>query len=894
MPVQPEILLLVLLALELLGFSRLRVIAFSLASLFGLYLSLGLKHGIYEAWHPFFNMEFSPVRCLFAAIISGLGFVVAIYSSSYLKQEGNRQKFFGIMGLFQWSCLTLVFSNHALLMATAWELTAVTSFLLIGYKVTSAQAQKGAFQALLITGLGGLCFLGAMVILAEMAHTYQVNEILIQAEALSAQPGFLTAIVLMILAVITKSAQVPFHFWLPDAMHAPTPVSAYLHSATLVKLGVFAAALFWPLTSYSLLWHVGLSGLGLITFAWGASLSLFHRDLKAALAHTTFSQIGLMLMLFSQRSELAFTAGCAVVIAHALYKSTLFLSVGIIADGTKTQDIREMNAFGRQTPHLWFSVILVCASMAGIPFFLGASGKDMTKAILSAGNFASAQAEVFSWVCFVIGSVATTAFAVIFCLKPFLKEGENTSQVKLSNPMLACIAPLAFLSFLFGVYQEPINQFFGELFPHQGIQLPVPSEKILGAKSYAMWAFLLPGLGLGFALVKWKAFWRTDFQPRLDFVSLSIRFQRLVLQKLTRFFDEQARYFEALFEFSGLKLCLLCLIVSQIAFITDIKMPWDIEVSRSTIELSLTMLLAASLSIFIVRFRNGMVQAFILGAVGYLVAFCFAIFGAPDLVLTQVIVETASLALLVFAWLNCDWKKALEQIRGFENIKAWCFSIFASVLLVSLFFSLDPSQTMTKLSSLYFFENAKFMAAGTNLVNVVLVDFRAMDTLGEISVLGLAYMGAYSLAKRRSRLPTFPAPHPSVTDWMRALSKYFVYGLVVFSVFYLLRGHNAPGGGFIGGLLLALALFVRMMTFKARTFAIYWTTGGLGLAYITALAPALLGQHLFEDFILFFGPTSLIFDIGVYACVAGAVSGLLEILMRMRARSWAAQGDHHA
>jgi len=889
----PEVFLGALFILQLLSFSRARHSAYCFASFVALLYGLLLPYQSLTGSFPLLDLQYSPLRQIFFVIIAGLGLIVGLYSITYMKKDPDRSRFFGLLGLFQWSCLLVVLANHAIMLVIAWELTSFTSFLLIGFHVDSPKAQRGAFQALLITGLGGLALLGAVVLMGEKIHNYHISEMLSQSSLILKSPQIILISVLMLIAVMTKSAQIPFHFWLPDAMSAPTPVSAYLHSATLVKLGVFLAALFWPLFHQLIFWHVVLSGIGLLTFAWGAIIAIFQRDLKAGLAYTTLSQLGLILMLFAQRNKLAFAAALIVMIAHALYKSCLFLIVGVVADGTKTQDLRELGGFGKSAPVLWFSTVLVAASMAAIPPLFGFFGKEMAIGLLFA-HFPSQAAKNYSWACFVLGAVFTFIFAAIFALKPFLQSfacHKKNHDIKFSSGMMAIIAPLSFLSLVFGLIPNPLISQIQKIFPDLELELSLPLTHHWNEKLSVSAVILFLSAVISFLLLRSEDFWKKDWPKSFHLISLGRAFKAVFFDRLVSACSIFTHWFEKFIFKNGLAIILIFLCFLPMPFLSIFHWPDKYIFQFSYFEFTATLGAVAILALVLYCYRSSLVQIFLLGAVGYLVAFSFAIFGAPDLVLTQVIIESTSLILLVLAWLNSRSAEINDRSLSSAKPLAWISSSVSAFILIGSFFSVEGPR-FTKLSSLYFFENAKALAGGTNLVNVVIVDFRGLDTLGEISVLGLAYFGALALSRRLSDFPETISPLSLATDWVKKVSQIFIPGLILFGLFYLTRGHHMPGGGFIGGLLFALALFVRLIIFGKKTNALGFCAFGLGFAYFSAILPILFNLQFFQSFHTPLAPSSLFFDIGVFFTVGGSLSGLLEVLLKLRSMLWREKKTH--
>lgn len=759
------------------------------------------------------------------------------------------------------------------------------SFFLIGFKTDSEKAQRAAFQALLITGSGGLCLLGAMILLGESIGSYQLSTILSQAQILSGSPSFQASVVLVALAVMTKSAQFPFHFWLPGAMEAPTPISAYLHSATLVKLGLFLAGLFWPLFQNETLWHVGLSSIGFITFAWGAFFSIFQTQLKAGLAHTTFSQLGLILVFLVQRSEESFQIGCLLLLAHALYKFVLFLNVGVFTHFQNQQDIRFLGGWKKRSPILFVIATISCLSMAGLPPLLGFLGKEAALIRLLTAPFMAESARYFSLSMFFIGALFTVTFASLFLFKVFLerpKENLDVAPIKLGFPMnFAMLAP-ALLSIVISLRSESLKTWLSDL-AQSSMTLKLEAFP-LHINTALIISLVLVGSGISLAaiLIRSTRFWNQLDKASSKRIKLEYFFQSIFFKQAPKICSRISAELEKFFWRFGLGILFLGFILILV-FLGSFRSQEVLNFQTFNLihlDFSLSLFFAGVIALILYFYHGQFLRILLLGLIGFIVAFSFALFGAPDLVLTQILVESCSLALLVLAWINSKRPFPVES----RSFGAWAISIGAACSVVLIFKNIE-SLYQTKLAALYFFENSLQVAKGSNIVNVILVDFRGLDTLGEISVLAIVYFGCASLHERYSHAKTLLA-YPHTTDWMRRLGFILAIGLTAFGLFFLIRGHHYPGGGFIGGLLFALALFLRSIFTAKKVFSLFWTLLGLSLAYLSASASSL--SATFFESLEYFGPitTPFLFDTGVFFTVGGGLSGLLEILLKLRSEKW--------
>ena len=333
------------------------------------------------AWVPQLGLDFSlfldPLGLLFAGLIFGIGLLVILYAHFYLAAEEATGRFFASLMLFQGAMLGIVVSNNVLLLLVFWELTSLSSFLLIGFWRDKAEARQGARMALAVTGGGGLALIAGVLLLGQVAGSYELTAILEQGDIVRASPLYPLMLVLILIGCFTKSAQFPFHFWLPHAMAAPTPVSAYLHSATMVKAGVFLIARLWPVLAGTDLWFILVATTGLVTMLFGAGVALFRHDLKAILAYSTISQLGLLVMLFGFSTPMAAVAGVFHIINHATFKAALFMNAGIVDHETGTRDIRRLGGLARLMPITATLGTLAAASMAGLPPLNGFLSKEM-------------------------------------------------------------------------------------------------------------------------------------------------------------------------------------------------------------------------------------------------------------------------------------------------------------------------------------------------------------------------------------------------------------------------------------------------------------------------------------------------------------------------------------
>lgn len=872
----PEFLIGCLLFLGILSFSPFGLFFFCSSSLVALLWTLTSHHGIHPGAFSFFDLSLTTYRQLFAVLVTSVGGIVGIYSHFYISEE--RKKFFGLMALFQTACFLAVIADHGLFLFTAWELTSLTSFFLIGLKGTP-ESKRNAWQALFVTALGGAFLFAAIVLLGKSYHTYSL-QLLTEASSQPLLAVDRVIFICLLIAAMAKSAQWPLHFWLPSAMVAPTPISAYLHSASLVNLGVFLIGLFWMHFKHDFIWHVLLCTVGLISFSYGAVRAFFSEHTKCALAFSTFSQLGLILMLFGLANAKAYAAAILLLIAHALYKSFLFLSIGM----------REK--FSSMAALPWSLMIAAVLSAIGLPAFFGFYGKELVLEFVF-GPFPAQNAKYFTWITATIGFVFQTAFLFLLMTKhSFGNDGIRFQKTSASyRTLLLSAAPLSIFGFILGVLPFPVFHALKKIIPDFEWQSP---ESLSGGVIGGI-AYLTVGLLLG-AYEYRTNFFRSSiarFRKRFSFIfgaiSNALYFVGITIASFLKIIFVSH---ESLLKKTSYGILFLGAACIWYAADPSFVLP-DLSVFHwKHLIFSLTLLSLGSAAFGLCFLNPIPLQIIALGCIGYIVAFAYAVFGAPDLVLTQILIETVSVILLMLGWLiHSRQTPSSEHVSGrvfgrvslkiarLKSLLVWAFSgTIAFVLLAG--FQLSPWTLGPKLSSLYFYENA-VKAGGINLVNLVIVDFRGLDTLGEITVFAAAYFAVTVLVKRLKISESRSSALFSDSRWLQKLSPLLSAVLTLAALWLFFRGHNAPGGGFIGGLLMALALFLLRCTSEKKLPHLWMTAGGLLIAYVTSILPMMNGVF-FQSFQWpAIGPTSLFFDAGVFFTVTGALCGLFDYFSRL-------------
>ena len=700
------------------------------------------------SWVPSLGLEVSflvdPFSLMFVLLVSGIGVLVMVYASWYFSDATPGLSWFAtILVLFAGSMLGLVTADNLLLMFMFWELTSITSYLLIGFENTNAEARAAALKALLVTGFGGLVMLAGIVIVSVEAGTYSMSEMLA-----SPPSSTITGVALMLLLVgaFTKSAQVPFHFWLPGAMAAPTPVSAYLHSATMVNAGIYLIARlspsFAPLFGY---WQPLVVGVGLVTMLFGGYRALREHDAKLVLAYGTVSQLGLMTaVLGTGIPKLAF-AGAALIVAHALYKAALFLVVGAVDHQVHNRDIRYLSGLARRMPVLFWVALVATASSMGVPPLFGFIAKE---AALEGFRLASMDGASIAFLTVVIGAVLTTAYGArfmwgVFGTKPPSVEVVGESAPRPSPMLVMPGVVLSFLTVAFGV----APQLIAPLIEAAGASLSAPDTPY----HLVLWAGFVPSLAwsalaisLGLVL-----FWQREAVERFQDAVGEVRGSEWVYERSLTALTVGARWVTGHVQVGSL-LVYLGVILSTVVLLagTAVVRAWPVEWTAvffgSPLELAVAAVVVVA-AVATAMQQQRIAAVVLLGAVGYGLAVLFVMYGAPDLALTQFLFETLTIVLLAFVVRRLP--NRFSQIRRlWGQTSRLIISVGVGVFVGA--FALVAINARTVQSVGYeMASRALPEAGGRNVVNVILIEFRALDTLGEITVLVVAAIGILALVR---------------------------------------------------------------------------------------------------------------------------------------------------
>ena len=844
---------------------------------------------------------------LFAGLILGIGLLIILYARFYLAPRDPMGRFYSYLLLFQGAMLGIVLSDNLLLLLVFWELTSLSSFLLIGYWSHLPEGRQGARMALAVTGGGGLAMIAGMLILGSIAGTHDLSQILTRGEAIQASPLYLPALLLILAGAFTKSAQVPFHFWLPHAMAAPTPVSAYLHSATMVKAGIFLMARLWPVLAGTPEWFWIVTTTGLVTMVMAAAIALFKDDLKALLAYSTVSHLGLITMLLGFGTRAAATVAVFHILNHATFKAALFMVAGIVDHEAHTRDLRRLGGLRHLMPLTFAIALLAALSMAGIPPLNGFLSKEM---MLEEAAHATWLTPWAMGALATLGAAISVGYSFRLLAHGFLGPPRSDYPQAPHDPgpgLWAAPGILVLLVVLIGLLPMASAAWLVDIAASAVTGQPV-AVKIghwHGTGAPALW-MSLAAIGGGLLLLglyrPLRAAW--DRSPRPE----AKRLFDAATDALTRL----SRHVTDGLHDGGfgrsVTLAVLAIAAAALrAFLGQGHSPGTrtpLPADPVTVTIWAVMLAAALATPAL--HRNRVVALILTGVTGLLIAPLFMLFSAPDLALTQVAVEVVTILLMLLA-LHFLPRETPAESRPARRFRDATVAAIAGLGIGALAWSMLTREAAFPPISAFHLAQSKPGAGGTNAVNTIIVDFRGYDTFGEIIVLGIAALVIFALAQALLR-------SPAVTQRLRAWPRAKESGdrhpmMLVFATRLLLpmamlvgihiylRGHNLPGGGFVAGLVFAIAY---LMQYMASGYD--WTHARqrydhhalIGAGVLTALLagtgawafglPFLTSGYSYihlwplEEFEL---ASAAIFDLGVFLCVLGAVLLALASLSRL-------------
>lgn len=840
-------------------------------------------------WLPQYGINFSiyvdGLSVFFSMLVLGIGALILIYAAYYAKAYPRKEIFMGHLILFMAAMLGVVVAGNLLTFFLFWELTSIFSYLLIGFDHEKYEARWGALQALLITGLGGQALLAGFVLMENTYQNYEFSAIFSNPELLQSTSFYLPVLILVCVGAFTKSAQFPFHFWLPDAMVAPTPVSAYLHSATMVKAGIFLLLRFNPILGGTDSWHYILTVFGVTTMFLGAWNSITQTDIKRVLAYATISALGTLVLLVGTDTEYAVNAAIIFILVHALYKGSLFMIAGIIQKQTGTREISKLGGLFKFMPFIGVVMALALVSMSGVPPMLGFISKELVY---------EAKVHAPSAYGFVLSAgIFANVVMVFLSLRLFLdiftgEKGDYSSDIK--RPAVSMVlGPLLLvsMSLILGLYPgmianpltaqaiKDINPNFGaielRLWPGWNLVQVISILTVLaGIFMYINRELVIAfanRIDLKYFTKKFSSLFSTSIETFLTFTKGKTK---RIQHGYHRF------YIMTVFAVGSLLVWFHIWHADPITITLNFK---NISVAESSL---IVLLIVATFTA--VSAKSRMITLVAMGVIGFGITLIFIIFSGVDLPITMILAEVMtiifSVALLYYLPRYVNKSRQGERMRD---------AIIANLVGTSMCILVMQAVTVElgKPMANFFKDASLNIAHGRNIVNVILVDFRAFDTLGEITVLAIAAIGIFSLLVYGDGVQKMAKE----SEILRIAASLMRPLLLVLSVVVLLRGHQEPGGGFIGGLMVGAAFILYAMAYgvkEARKKYLLKPLHMMGLGLLIALAsgfpgvmsggPYMQGEwwELISGIKL---GTPVIFDIGVYVTVAGMLIQVMDSIM---------------
>ncbi|MFX0544857.1 monovalent cation/H+ antiporter subunit A [Roseovarius sp. S1116L3] len=875
-------------------------------------------------WLPAIGLNMTlmldPLGFFFACLILGIGLLIIAYARYYLSRDDNMGEFFTYLLLFQGAMVGIVLSDNVLLLLIFWELTSLSSFLLIGYWKHLPEGRQGARMALAVTGMGGLAMIAGMLILGQIVGSYDLSVILQQRDLIQSSPLYVPALILILLGCFTKSAQFPFHFWLPHAMAAPTPVSAYLHSATMVKAGIFLMARMWPVLSGTPEWFMIVTTAGLITMVLGAVIALFKHDLKALLAFSTVSHLGLVTMLLGTGTAFGAMAAVFHILNHASFKAALFMTAGIVDHETHTRDIRRLGGLRHLMPITFIIATLAALSMAGIPLLNGFLSKEMM--LEEAYHTTLFGLPWLVPALAVVGSLFSAAYCFRLIGHTFLGPKRDDYPAKPHDPGAGMWLPPALL--MIPVVVIGVAPFVAEPFVKLVTSAVLGQAAVVPTAYFKIWHGLVPALYMSIAAVVGGLIMLVIFNPALRLWDAAPRPEaKAIFDGLIRWAVLGARAIiqplhDGAFSRYAAIMATTVIAAGVHAWATGTVGPAAYQMSPlDTIAVAGWMMLVAATLGLVFLHRNRLLSLILIGIVGLMVSIAFVHFSAPDLALTQFTVEVVTIILLLLA-LNFLPNRTPIESTVLRRTRDAAIAIAGGLAATALSWHYLLRDPVAASISEFHLANSYKGGGGTNVVNVILVDFRGFDTFGEIIVLGIAALVIYALteallsgparAKLLNRKPDQPRAGDIHPLMMVVLTRVTMPVVLMVGFYIFLRGHNEPGGGFIAGLIVSIAVVMQYMASgfgwaSARLRYPYHGVIGTGVlvAGLTGIGSWFFGKpFLTSDFTYVRIPpfekfelaTAALFDLGVFLAVVGAVMLSLESFSRLARRAHTEDSEH--
>jgi multicomponent K+:H+ antiporter subunit A len=893
-------------------------------------------------WLPTLGLDFTlrmdGFTWLFAMLVTGIGFLVALYARYYMSPADPVPRFFAFLLAFMGAMLGIVLSGNLIQLVFFWELTSLFSFLLIGYWHHNATARDGARMALTVTATGGLCLLVGILLIGHIVDSYDLDHVLASGDLIRRSSLYLPALILVLLGALTKSAQFPFHFWLPHAMAAPTPVSAYLHSATMVKAGVFLMTLLWPVLSGTEAWFYIVVSAGLCTLVLGAYAAIFQQDLKGLLAYSTISHLGLITLLLGLSSPLATVAAIFHTINHATFKASLFMAAGIIDHESGTRDIRRLSGLFRFMPITATLAMVAAAAMAGVPLLNGFLSKEMFFAEAAAFHVDSILDHSLPYFA-MLASAFSVAYSLRFIHGVFFGPPATDLPRTPHEPPHWMRFPIEFLV---------VACLLVDILPAMTIKpfLASAVRAVLGPDtpyySLAVWhgfnePLLMSMIALsGGVILYWLL--QGYLAKGIDGPPLVRRLkgQRIFERVLVTLSWKWARSLERLFGTKRLQPQLRLLVAFAVIAALWPLYPNGFETgSGPSTEFDPAFLLlwivgwlCAIGAAYQAKYHRLAAMVLLSGA-GLVTCITFVWFSAPDLAITQLLVEIVTTVLIL---LGLRWLPKRIEIVGeglsmgvrarVRRARDLALAVAAGAGMTLIVYAM-LTRPLPDAISRYFVENAYVEGGGRNIVNVILVDFRGFDTFGEIVVLAVVAITVFSLLRRFRPAPeSVEAPEQqqvqdaydrarpdrtagdTLADYLTipaTIMQWLFPVIIMVAIYLFLRGHDLPGGGFAAGVTMSIALILQYMAggtrwveARLRILPIRWIGLGLLCAALTGMGAWVFGRPFLTSYFRYLdlpaigkvpAATALLFDLGVFAVVVGATMLILIALAHQSVRN---------
>jgi multicomponent K+:H+ antiporter subunit A len=882
-----------------------------------------------------FSLYFDQWSALFGLMVSGIGTLIIIYTGYYFKGDKTAWRFLTFMMLFMLSMLGIVTAGDLITLFIFWEGTSITSYLLIGHKYKDPDAQRGAFKALFITGGGGIALLAGLLFLGSISGTYQIAEILRSGDLIRSHVYYPAMFTLIAIGALTKSAQFPAHIWLPQAMTAPTPASAFLHSATMVKAGIFLLGRLNPALGYTDLWFWVLSLAGLFTMLIGAYLGLKQNDLKALLAYSTISQLGVLVMLIGQDTEIAFKALVIGVLAHALYKSALFLIAGIVDHETGTRDIRRLGGLRKIMPITFVIGTISALSMAGLPPLFGFLAKETLLATIAHPSIPPIIDIIFP-IAAVIAGALLLAQSGLLIRETFLGKPKDPEIHGHEPPRLMLLAPFipATISLAIGILPEPefLARFLANaagavygapvkvsLALWTGINVPLLLSIIAISIGSIIFVFRHPVRRIQGRLGS-NIDWNTAYDAAIKLIDRSAYWAtRLQYGKLRT-------YLSIIMGSMVILVVGLSVVIYRVSGLDiqqlDLSIPPLELTSLPAILKIFPLLLSAGAALATVLLRRDLFAIIALGAMGLSVAIIMVLEPAPDVALVQIVVDILAVVILILALTRIPrqqraqaWEFTFKQSQ-LGLIRDGVISTLSGGMVAFLTFVALTTRPRESIATPFYEANAQILTGAKDIVGAIIVDFRAIDTLIEIAVFSMAGLGIYTLlryaAKKvgdtseqlserpmpASKLPgTFGIGGDRTSSFIHALAYLLLPIALITSVTHIMYGHDQPGDGFTAGVILGLVIGLWYVVFgyEETRRRLAWFKGGplVATGILLAITNAMLAAWINGTFLSnvnygeliglqlpagFYFSTSFIFELSICLSVLGGTAYIMNTL----------------